>query len=101
MQTRCLESRRKLLINNNILEPRSLLQFGAGGRHAPLDHLGRILAAGVHALAQRFERRRRDEDADRVGEQALHLGGALPVDLEHDVDAGERCAGQIQTREVP
>src|SRR3954470_22028330 len=51
------------------------------------DDVRLILAALFQALFERFERRRQDENLDRVMKLLLHLLRALPVDFEQHVMA--------------
>ena len=68
------------------------------GGHAPLDGLRIILSALAQALAQCLARRREDEDGAGARQQALDLGGALPVDLQNHIAVGGQLLGDKAPR---
>ena len=62
---------------------------------APL-HLGLVVgAASRETLAQRLERRRRDEDLNGVRQGASYLARALDLDLEHHAGAAGKAAVEL------
>src|SRR5882672_1500403 len=78
----------KLFVYYNIIKFRHVADFFARVPQPALDRLLRILSAPPQALLELAEdrRRRKNEDAHRIGEGLADLPGALPVDLEHDVE---------------
>src|SRR5260221_13921263 len=79
----------ELFVYNNIVELRDVAYFFAGVAQSPLDGFFRVLASGPQPALELLQDRgrRKDEDAHHVGENLAHLLGALPVDLEQDVQA--------------
>ena len=59
---------------------------------------GVSVAAADQPRAQRVLRRRRDEDADRVGHRVRHLARALDLDLEHHRRALGRALVQLRAQ---
>jgi hypothetical protein len=62
-------------------------QLHAGGRQAPLDHLGGLRAPTLQPLHEDLPGRRRQEDANRFGGAVADLAGALEFDLQEYVVA--------------
>src|SRR3546814_12332346 len=56
--------------------------------HARGDHFVAVLAAGTQAPFEFVDRRRQDENANRLRPFALDLARALPIDVEDDIVAG-------------
>src|SRR5439155_10288019 len=83
-----VDGRSKLLINNNIIELAAVAHFLARRVEPALDGLGIVLAPPQEALPEQGDRRRQDEDVDRLRNEFSHLRCPLPVDLEQDVLAG-------------
>ena len=77
----------EFIVNNNILKLTYVADFLARAGNPAGDHVGRVLRALVQPANQGFERRRQDENADRIRHHFADLGRALPVDLEQDVGA--------------
>src|SRR5205809_881372 len=77
----------EVIVNYSVFELAGVRQLLARVLHAALDDVLGILPAGAHAPLQLLDRRRQDEDADRVGIELAHLLRALPVDFEDQVVA--------------
>src|SRR5690349_2686527 len=79
----------ELFVYNNIIKLVQVADFLAGIPQAALDGLLAVLAAPPQPALELLQHRgrRKDEDADRIGEGLADLPRALPVDLEHDVRA--------------
>src|SRR3546814_21012137 len=56
--------------------------------HARGDHFVAVLAAGTQAPFAFVDRRRQDENANRLRPFALDLARALPIDVPADIVAG-------------
>ena len=75
-----------------------MTHVGHGVAQPAGDDLGAVCAAVAQPLLQRQARGRQDEDGDALGHLGAHLARALPVDLEHDVEA--RAEGVLQRAEA-
>src|SRR6059036_2161060 len=86
----------EVIVNYSVFELAGVRQLLARVLHAALDDVLGILPAGAHAPLQLLDRRRQDEDADRVGKELAHLLRALPVDFEDQVVAAlQRIEDQL------
>src|SRR3989442_383801 len=86
----------EVIVNYSVFELAGVRQLLARVLHAALDDVLGILPAGAHAPLQLLDRRRQDEDADRVGIELAHLLRALPVDFEDQVVAAlQRIEDQL------
>ena len=79
------------------LEPDRLLGLGLA---QPGDHLLLAVAALAQPALLLRPGRRQDEDQDGVGLHALHLLGAVDLDLEHDTSLPPARLGQRRAVEV-
>src|SRR5206468_483046 len=86
----------EVIVNYSVFELAGVRQLLARVLHAALDDVLGILPAGAHAPLQLLDRRRQDEDADRVGIELAHLLRTLPVDFEDQVVAAlQRIEDQL------
>src|SRR5439155_449231 len=86
----------EVIVNYSVFELAGVRQLLARVLHAALDDVLGILPAGAHAPLKLLDRRRQDEDADRVGIELAHLPRALPVDFEDQVVAAlQRIEDQL------
>src|SRR5690349_12509090 len=79
----------ELFVYYNIIKFFQVADFLAGIPQPALYGLLAVLAPPSQPALEFLQHggRRKDENADRVGESLADLPGALPVDLEHDVRA--------------
>src|SRR5882672_10201517 len=79
----------ELFVYYNIIKLVAMRDLVARVPQPALDGLLAVLAPPPQAMLELAEdrRRRKDEDAHRVGKGLADLPGALPVDLQHDVEA--------------
>ena len=81
------EGMAEIVVDHQIVVFDVVTHLADGLTHAALDDLAAVLAAIGQAVAECFAGRRQDEDRFRLGHQFAHLLGALPVDLQDQVDA--------------
>ena len=90
------------LVGHDVVVVLLARQLDGGVALAELELVGGLGRAAAQALEQVLERRRDDEDEQRVGDLLLDDLGALDVDLEDHVAAGqERVADLAPRRAVP
>src|SRR6266850_2436734 len=77
----------EVIVNYSVFELAGVRQLRARVLHTALDDVLAILPAGAHAPLQLLDRRRQDEDADRVRIELAHLLCPLPVNFEDQVVA--------------
>ena len=76
----------EVIVNYSVFELRDVAHFGHGVPEPPPDHVPGILRPRTQPAFELGHRRRQDENADRCRHQFAHLGGALPVDFQHDIN---------------
>src|SRR5262245_59060252 len=75
----------EILVDEDVVEFRSVGDFAPGRQEPAVDHLFRVLATLMEALCKGIDRWWQDENPNGVGKGGLYLTRALPVDLEQDI----------------
>ena len=91
----------EIVVDDDVVEERVVLDLGSRVREASLHRLLVVAGARAQAPLELGHRRRQNEDRDRVGHLGLDLPRALVVDVEDHAAVRGLARCSISRRLVP